>query len=120
MLLVNLVFAQTKIEFYNNTSKEIFAAYAYYDNSEKCWISVGWYSVPAYGSKIVDIGNITGTIYTRGRAGLLKEWGAGDAYFYTDPYNAFKKLFADKSSSGTRHAFSKMTVSKGVNKRIFN
>lgn len=112
-------YSQTKIQFYNNTDSPISACYAYYSKTDECWTSVGWYTVPAYGYKTIDIGNYTGNVYIRGRQGLLAEWGSGDAYFCVDPDEAFKIKFADAKDCWSKKAFSKFSVSPGTNKWTF-
>ncbi len=110
----------TLIEFYNNTGAEISACYAYYDNNDKCWTSVGWYNIPAYSNKTIDIGNYTGNIYIRGRQGLATEWGSGDGQFCVDATQAFKIKFADTKDCWSKKKFTKRYVNSGVNKWTFN
>jgi hypothetical protein len=110
----------TKIEFYNNTGTEIKACYAYYNNEDKCWTSVGWYSVMPYNSRTLDIGNYTGNIYIRGIYGILKEWGSGDGQFCVDAFQAFNIKFADTKDCFSKKKFSKCSVNPGVNKWTFN
>lgn len=111
--------AQTKIQFYNNTDSEISACYAYYNNSDQCWTSVGWYNIDGYSYKTIDIGNYTGNIYIRGRQGLLTEWGSGDAYFCVDPDDAFTIKFADTKDCWSKKGFTMRKVAPGVNKWTF-
>lgn len=110
----------TQIEFYNNTGTEISACYAYYNNEDRCWTSVGWYTVPPYRNKTIDIGNYTGNIYIRGRQGLLNEWGSGDGQFCVDAFQAFNIKFADTKDCITKKKFSKFSVNPGINKWTFN
>jgi len=119
-IISSSVYSQTKIEFYNNTGSEISACYAYYDNTDKCWTSVGWYTIDAYSYKTIDIGNYRGTIYLRGRQGLLAEWGSGDANFCVDATSAFTIKFADTKDCWSKKAFSQFKVTPGVNKWTFN
>ncbi len=127
-LLLNLIFlticlqgiCQTKLQFYNNSDTEIYACYAYYDNYDECWISVGWYEIEGYSYKTIDIGNYSGNVYIRGRQGLLNEWGSGEAYFCVDPDDAFMIKFADTKDCWSKKAFSKRKVSPGINKWTFN
>jgi len=110
----------TLIEFYNNTGTEIRACYAYFNNEDKCWTSDGWYSVPAYSYKTVNIGNYSGNIYIRGRQGLLTEWGSGDGEFCVDATQNFTIKFADTKHCMSKKKFSKYNVKSGVNKWTFN
>lgn len=110
----------TQIEFYNNTGTEISACYAYYNNEDRCWTSVGWYTVPPYRYKTIDIGNYTGNIYIRGRQGLLNEWGSGDGQFCVDATQAFNIKFADTKNCFSKKKFSKCSVNPGINKWTFN
>lgn len=114
------IFSQTKIEFYNNTDKDIWACYAYYDNPNNCWTSVGWYVVEPYSTRTIDFGSYIGYIYIRGRQGLLTEWGSGDAYFCVDADEAFNIRFADTKNCWSKKAFSKLYLKKGINKWTFN
>lgn len=114
-----LVFSQTKVEFYNNTGKDMYASYAYFDQADQCWTSKGWYKIPPYDYATIDIGNYFGTIYLRGRQGLLNEWGNGDAHFCVDPENAFQIKFADKKDCWSKKPFSKFKVRPGINKWTF-
>jgi hypothetical protein len=110
----------TQIEFYNNTGTEISACYAYYNNEDRCWTSVGWYSVMPYKSRTVDIGNLTGNIYIRGSQGLFKEWGSGDGQFCVDDTQAFNIKFADTKNCWNKKKFTKYYVNQGLNKWTFN
>lgn len=110
----------TSIEFYNNTGYEISACYAYYDNDEKCWTSVGWYTIKPYSNRTIDIGNYMGNIYIRGRQGLATEWGSGDGQFCVDATQAFKIKFADTKDCWSKKKFTKRYVNPGVNKWTFN
>jgi hypothetical protein len=110
----------TLIEFYNNTGSDISACYAYYNNEDRCWTSVGWYTVPPYSNKTIDIGNYTGNIYIRGRQGLTTEWGSGDGQFCVDATQAFNIKFADTKDCWSKKKFTKRSVVAGVNKWTFN
>ncbi len=116
----NSIQNSTSIEFYNNTGSEINACYAYYNYSDKCWTSVGWYIVPAYSYKTINIGNNTGNVYIRGRQGLATEWGSGDGQFCVDPTQAFNIKFADTKDCWSKKKFSKFYVVSGLNKWTFN
>lgn len=110
----------TLIEFYNNTGAEISACYAYYNNDDKCWTSVGWYNIPSYSYKTINIGNYTGNIYIRGRQGLVTEWGSGDGQFCVEATQAFNIKFADTKDCWSKKKFTKYYVVSGVNKWTFN
>jgi len=109
----------TLIEFYNNTGTEISACYAYFNNEDKCWTSVGWYAIPAYSYKTINIGNYTGNIYLRGRQGLVTEWGSGDGQFCVDATQAFNIKFADTKDCWSKKNFTKNYVNPGLNKWTF-
>jgi hypothetical protein len=110
----------TLVEFYNNSGTDISACYAYYNNEDRCWTSVGWYTVPPYSTKTINIGNYKGDIYIRGRQGLINEWGSGDAQFCVDATQAFNIKFADSKDCWSKKKFSKFSVTPGVNKWTFN
>jgi hypothetical protein len=112
--------ASTFIEFYNNTGYEISACYAYYDNNDKCWTSVGWYTIQPYSNRTIDIGNYKGNVYIRGRQGLVTEWGSGDGQFCVDATQAFKIKFADTKDCWSKKKFTKRSVVPGLNKWTFN
>jgi hypothetical protein len=116
----NLKQNSTLIEFYNNTGSDISACYAYYNNEDRCWTSVGWYTVKPYSNKTIDIGNYTGNIYIRGRQGLLNEWGSGDGQFCVDATQAFNIKFADTKDCFSKKKFTKKNVAPGLNKWNFN
>ncbi len=110
----------TLVEFYNNSGTDISACYAYYNNEDRCWTSVGWYTVPPYSTKTINIGNYKGDIYIRGRQGLINEWGSGDAQFCVDATQAFNIKFADSKDCWSKKKFSKFSVMPGINKWTFN
>ena len=119
LCIKTIAFGQTQIQFYNNTGNEVSACYAYYDNDDKCWTSIGWYIVPAYQYYTLDIGNYTGYIYLRGRQGIATEWGSGEGQFCVD-IQAFRIKFADTKNCWSKKNFSKNFVKPGINKWIFN
>lgn len=116
----NSIQNSTLIEFYNNTGYEISACYAYYNNKDRCWTSVGWYTVQPYSNRTIDIGIYSGNVYIRGRQGLVNEWGSGDGQFCVDATQAFNIKFADTKDCWSKKKFSKYYVSPGVNKWTFN
>lgn len=116
----NSIQNSTLIEFYNNTGYEISACYAYYNNQDRCWTSVGWYTVQPYSNRTIDIGIYSGNVYIRGRQGLVTEWGSGDGQFCVDATQAFNIKFADTKDCWSKKKFSKYYVSPGVNKWTFN
>jgi hypothetical protein len=116
----NSNYNSTQIEFYNNTGSEISACYAYYDNEDRCWTSVGWYTVSPYSTKMVNIGNYRGDIYIRGRQGLINEWGSGEGQFCVDATQAFNIKFADTKDCWSKKKFTKRSVVPGVNKWTFD
>jgi hypothetical protein len=116
----NSIQNSTSIEFYNNTGSEISACYAYYNNNDRCWTSVGWYTIPAYSYKSINIGNYSGNVYIRGRQGLATEWGSGDGQFCVDATQAFNIKFADTKDCWSKKKFTKFFVVSGVNKWTFN
>ena len=119
--------SQNSIEFYNNTDKSIYASIAFYDGSNKCWSSKGWYLVEPYSTKIVDLGSYTGDIYYHGFSinpatfwvsETHNNWGSGYS-FCIDPDDQFLIRYADKTDCDNRKSFSKSTISRGVNKWTF-
>lgn len=116
--------AQTIVEFYNNTSKPVYAAYAIWDNSNYSWTSIGWYKVEKYSTLSQDVGNYTGSIYIHGKqdGGILSDgsvWG-NQINLCIDPKNAFQIRFANKVRCNKTAGFNKMSVKPGTNKWTFN
>ena len=114
--------AQTQIELYNNTNKSIYSAYAYWDNSNGCWSTKGWFEVAKYSSITINIGQYEGNVYIHGKQSTLleeKKWGSGQS-FCIDPKNAFEIRFADQSNCSKRGDFSQMAVRTGINKWVFS
>ena len=120
VIIGSSAYSQTKIQFYNNNGNTVNACYAYYDKDDECWTSKGWYQIPAYDYITIDIGKYSGSVYIRGRQGLLYEWGSGDGYFCVDANNAFTIKYANTKDCWSKKAFTKLTVQPGINKWTFN
>ena len=112
------VSGQNKLEMYNNTDKDVYASYAYYDYSNKCWSSKGWYKVSPYSAKTLDLGSYTNDLYIHGYSTIPAtfwvseskiNWG-NDVQFCIDPVNAFEIRFADKVNCEKRKSFSKKKI----------
>jgi hypothetical protein len=123
-----LVYGQNKIELYNNTDKEIYASYAFYDYSNKCWSSKGWYKISSYSSRTLDLGNYLNDIYIHGFSIIPGtfwvaeseiNWG-NDVQFCIDRNNSFEIRFADKVNCDKRKSFSKKKIVSGLNKWTFS
>ena len=117
-----IVKSQSSIEFYNNTDKNIYASYAYYDNENSCWTSIGWYKIEPYKERELPLGDYIGKIYIHGhQSSLLTEskWGSGYS-FCVDPDDAFKIRNADKISCSNRANFTEKIIKRGRNKWTFN
>lgn len=85
-------------------------------------MSKGWYKVEKYDNSIIDIGNYNGDAYIHGTTnGLLtnSSWRRGFT-FCIDPNNSFRILNADKVNCKKRAEFTKLSVSRGINKYTFN
>ena len=114
--------AQVMLEFYNNTNKDVFASYAYFDVSNNYWVSKGWYKVEKYSTTTVDLGPQRSLVYVHGETiGLLQDklWGSG-FNFCVDMKGPFEIRYADKVNCGKPKAFSQMSVKQGTNKWTFN
>lgn len=112
----------TTLSIRNNTGKVVYASYVYYDKSESSWTSKGWYSIEAYGKKVLSFGNYTGAIYIHGETiGLLSNTYWGDKWdFCTEPNKSFSILFSDKVNCSHKSKFTKYTLKAGENKWTFN
>lgn len=122
ILLYGSFFSQNKLEMYNNTDKEVFASYAYYDFENKCWSSKGWYKIEAYSTKTIELGNYLNDLYIHGETSTFwveRSWG-NDVQFCIDPTNSFEIRFADKINCDKRKSFSKKKIVAGINKWTFN
>ena len=123
-----LVFSQNSLELYNNTDKMIYACYAYYDYSNKCWSTVGWYKVESYSTTTINLGNYSNDVYIHGYSvneGTFRvsetynRWGSGFS-FCVDPKNKFNIRYADKSNCENKRSFTQRKIVAGVNKWTFN
>lgn len=125
-LLLVLVFAslfassQTTLRLINNTSKEMYSAYAVWDDSYNCWVSRGWYKIRANSSYDLDLGDYEGIVYTHSHqyGNKDKKWG-DDKYFCINPTDAFEIYYAGKLNCETTAKFSSFRVTNGVNKYTF-
>jgi uncharacterized membrane protein len=120
--------AQNTFEMYNNTDKDIYAAYAYYDFENKSWSTKGWYKIESYGTTTINLGSNSSFIYVHGfsvnpgsfwESETLNSWGK-DVSLCVDKANAFEIRYADKINCETKKTFSKYSINSGVNKWTFN
>lgn len=127
-IVIGYSFGQNKLEMYNNTDKDIYASYAYYDFNNKCWSTKGWYKVSPYSTSTVDLKNYTSDIYIHGFtvipgsfwiAETEQYWG-NDISFCIDRNNSFEIRFADQINCDNKKKFSKRKIFTGLNKWTFN
>ena len=120
--------AQNTFEMYNNTDKEIYAAYAFYDFENKSWSTKGWYKIESYSTSTINLGSYSSFIYVHGfsvnpgsfwESETLNSWGK-DVSLCVDKNNAFEIRYADKINCETKKTFSKYSINSGVNKWTFN
>ena len=107
---------------YNNTNKDIFACYAYFDFTNKCWSSKGWYKIEPYSTQTINLGNYKNDIYIHGQQTTFwteNFWGNG-VQLCVDPTNSFEIRNADKVNCQKKRSFSLLKISSGTNKWTFN
>src|ERR1035437_811798 len=68
------------LQLYNNTDKEIYAAYVAYDYDAQCWVSNGWYKIEAYGSKDINLGKYAGSVYIHGMQHTYMGFGSDNIW----------------------------------------
>jgi Protein of unknown function (DUF1036) len=122
------VFGQNKIEMYNNTDKDIYASYAYFDYSNSCWSSKGWFKIAPYSARTLDLGTYANDLYIHGYTVIPStfwesvrtiNWG-NDVQFCIDLSNAFEIRYADKVNCEKKKSFSKLRITPGLNKWTFS
>jgi hypothetical protein len=128
IILSSISYGQNRLELYNNTDKDIYASYAYYDYSNKCWSSKGWYKVAPYSAKTLELGTYTNDLYIHGytvipstfwESARTINWG-NDVQFCIDLSNAFEIRYADKVNCEKKKSFSKLKINPGMNKWTFS
>ena len=114
------IFSQNYIEMYNNTNRDVYVALSKWSKINDCWTSYGWYTIKPYKTKSLNLHNYTGSIYVRGRQGILKYWGS-DKLFCTDP-NVSDFEIRNAEGSGCpdvkKHLFDEVTIEKGKTSTI--
>ncbi len=128
LFLTSSLFSQNSLELYNNTGHNVWAAYGYYDNINKCWVTEGWYEILPYNAKIISLGSYVGQVYVHGNSTIKAKsiwendqqvsWGKG--YSLCVDKVAFSIRNADKIECENRRSFSETTIGQGVNKWTFN
>ncbi len=114
--------AQNSLRLENNTAHDIFSAYAIYEPAEKCWVSYGWYKIPAYGNFSIDLGGYNGGVYIHGEhQGLVtnKSWGSGE-FLCVNELKPFRIACARVANCGNKKQFDKIQISDGSNLFRFN
>ncbi len=123
MVFACCIKAQTSLEIYNNTNKDVYAAYAYWDSPNASWTSRGWIKIVKYSTTTVDLGSYMGDFFVHGHQSTLltdKTWGYG-YLFCTDPKDKFEMRFSDQiNCQKNRKGFTKTLIQKGINKWTFN
>jgi uncharacterized membrane protein len=113
---------------YNNTDKDIYTSYAYYDFENKSWSTKGWFKIGAYSTNTLNLGSISNYIYVHGfsvnpgsfwESETLNSWGK-DVNLCVDKNNAFEIRYADKINCETKKTFSKCSLNVGTTKWTFN
>lgn len=105
--------AQTTLNLVNNTSQDIYAAYAIYDEDDG-WTTHGWYKISPYDERDLDLDDYSGTLYIHGH-NSGGEWGR-DTRLCTGGSSAFHVMNADKIRCEYSRGFSKTSVSSGGTK----
>ena len=71
-VLIALIFvssatiAQSTLNLYNNTNKDVYAAFVYWDKENSCFTSKGWYKISAYTEKEISLGKYFGKVFIHG------------------------------------------------------
>lgn len=121
-------FTQNKVDFYNNTDKQITFCYAYWDKENNCWSTQGWFIVEKYSTETLDFGNYFNNIYIHGYSIIPGSfwtsdskvtWGK-DNIFCVNTKIAFDIRFADKINCDEKRQFLKFFVKHGKNTFTFN
>jgi hypothetical protein len=125
----NYVSAQKMLEMYNNTGNSVWAAYCFYDNTNQCWTTKGWYKIDAYKTVTISLPINSTKIYVHGQSTISSEsfwkddvsvnWGSGYS-LCVDLKNAFEIRNADKISCDNRKKFSEFATTNKVSKYTFN
>jgi hypothetical protein len=119
LMLSEFLKAQNVFEIYNNTNKDVYAAYAYWDSPNTCWTSRGWIKIVKYSTTNVDLGSYVGDFYIHGQQGD-KFWGYG-FLFCIDPKDQFQMRYSDQiNCQKNKRGFTKTIIHNGLNKWIFN
>ena len=117
------VSAQHVLRLINNTDKTIYSAYVHFSFENRCWISEGWFEMPAFSQKDVDMGDYTGKVYlhaTRYANMGLSERNWGKGYSMCVDRKAFRIMDADKISCNNRGEFSELMINNPLNRFEFN
>lgn len=116
-------YSQNQLELYNNTDKDIYACYAFYDYRNQSWSSVGWYKINPYDTKTIDLGSYRNDVYIHGESESFwegeKNWGNG-IRFCVDPDDSFEIRYADKINCDHKKSFSKTRIYNGTTTWTFN
>lgn len=117
---------KTILKLTNNTNQSVNVAYAYFDAEAKEYISIGWYAMPPFTDKDLDLGYQTGKFFIHGfsekvlRYNLIgepvketKTWGKG--YSFCVDKTRFKMRDADIINCDTKVQFSLTNLTAGAN-----
>lgn len=124
-LLFSTSYSQSIIRLTNNTDSDVYAAFTYWDSSNKSWNSAGWTKVSKYSTLDRDFGNYKGKVYIHGHKGATfwkgaSSWGRG-WQFCVDKENKFLIKGVDKISNCKDKAnFSELNIARGVTTWTFN
>ena len=114
--------AQNSLRLENNTNSTVYASYGIYEQSEKCWVTYGWYEIKAYNNFVLDLGDYTGQVYVHGQhQGLLtnKSWGDGE-YMCVNEFKQFRIACARLTNCNKKKPFSAIQINSGENLFRFN
>ncbi len=105
----------------NNTGAEIKASFAYFDNTENCYISRGWRTIKPYGSNTINLDelNIGGSAIYIHASSLFKKWVGGFS-FCANEGEKFSILYADQVKCLVHLNYNQVNLSNGQNEYIFN
>jgi uncharacterized membrane protein len=103
--------------------------YCFYDNSNSCWTTKGWYKIEPYKTVSIALPANSSKVYIHGQSTISSDsfwkddvtvnWGSGYS-LCVDMNNAFEIRNADKVSCDKRKKFSELSTPNKINKFTFN
>ena len=107
----------------NTVFKDIYVSIAFYDFTNRKWITKGWYCIKANQKISVNMHNYAGIAYVHGympddTGGILDQWGAS-TYFCVDTQPTYEIDDAGDFNCSTKAAFSQLNINEDINTFTF-